>query len=55
MAIKKTLASSIARIIEIKHDLIKVNPRFNSDYVYLDKLLYDLKLSPDCLTIPIPK
>jgi hypothetical protein len=60
----------IVRLVELKHKLVKTNPphytlkmedeqgrevMFPWEYVHLDEVLVDLKLSPDILEIPIPK
>lgn len=66
--VKKMLELVIRRIIELKHDLVTWNPpnastrmprgpeeAFPWEYVHLDDILVDLKLSPDTLEIPVPK
>jgi hypothetical protein len=53
--IKQILESSIARICEIKKDLVLFNPRPGSIYVHLDHLLFDLKYAPSVLEIPVPR
>lgn len=70
IAVKKVLDLVIKRVIELKHELVKWNPpntfvkmttannievAFPWEYVHLDDILVDLKLSPDSLEIPIPK
>ena len=66
--VKKVLELVIRRVMELKMDLVKWNPP-NSylkmptgpevampwEYVHLDELLVDLKLSPETLEIPVPK
>mmetsp|Transcript_22524 Transcript_22524/g.32908 ORF Transcript_22524/g.32908 Transcript_22524/m.32908 type:complete len:897 (-) Transcript_22524:73-2763(-) len=66
--VKNMLELVIRRIIELKHDLVIWNPpnsqtrmpsgpeeAFPWEYVHLDDILVDLKLSPDTLEIPVPK
>lgn len=66
--VKNILELVIRRIIELKHDLVIWNPpnsytripkgaeeAFPWEYVHLDDILVDLKLSPDTLEIPVPK
>eukprot|EP01041_Mallomonas_annulata_P004376 gene4375-8717_t len=66
--VRKVLELVIKRVIELKHDLVKWNPPnayvripqgteepFPWEYVHLDDILVDLKLSPDTLEIPVPK
>lgn len=59
----------IRRVLELKHELVKWNPpnvdvrfpppapeqAFPWDYVNLDDILVDLKLSPDTLDIAVPR
>lgn len=59
----------IRRVLELKHELVKWNPpnvdvRFSPpapakpfpwDYVNLDDILVDLKLSPDTLDVAVPR
>ena len=40
--------------LQVKHELVKFNPRIKSDYISLDDLLVDLQLSPTALEVPIP-
>lgn len=67
IAVKKVLELVIRRILELKSDLVKWNPpnsylkmptgpevAFPWEYVHLDDILVDLKLSPEMLEIPIP-
>lgn len=66
--VKKVVEFVIRRIIELKMDLVKWNPpnsflqmptgpeeAFPWEYINLDDILVDLKLSPKSLEIPIPK
>eukprot|EP00604_Paraphysomonas_vestita_P001379 CAMPEP_0174818202 /NCGR_PEP_ID=MMETSP1107-20130205/836_1 /TAXON_ID=36770 /ORGANISM="Paraphysomonas vestita, Strain GFlagA" /LENGTH=459 /DNA_ID=CAMNT_0016029731 /DNA_START=64 /DNA_END=1444 /DNA_ORIENTATION=- len=66
--VKNILELVIRRIIELKHDLVIWNPpnaytripkgpeeAFPWEYVHLDDILVDLKLSPETLEIPVPK
>jgi hypothetical protein len=68
IAVKEVLEHVIRRILELKCDLVKWNPPnsyvripqgaeepFPWEYVHLDDILVDLKLSPEMLEIPIPK
>jgi hypothetical protein len=68
LSVKSVLELVIRRIIELKNDLVKWNPpnsyvkipqgpeeSFPWEYVHLDDILVDLKLSPEMLEIPIPK
>lgn len=66
--VRKVLELVIRRVIELKCDLVKWNPpnayvrmptgleeAFPWEYVHLDDILVDLKLSPTTLEIPVPK
>ena len=66
--VRKVLELVIKRVIELKHDLVKWNPpnayvripqgheeAFPWEYVHLDDILVDLKLSPETLEIPVPR
>lgn len=68
IAVKLVLELVIRRVLELKNDLVKWNPpnsyvkipqgpeeAFPWEYVHLDDILVDLKLSPEMLEIPIPK
>jgi IQ and AAA domain-containing protein len=68
MHVKKVLELVIRRILELKADLVRWNPpnsylqmpsgveeAFPWEYVHLDDILVDLKLSPDTLEITVPK
>jgi len=52
------LENTMVRLCEIKNELIYYNTHHNSpqaDFVHLDELLIDLKLTEDSLEIPIPR
>jgi len=66
--VKNVLELVIRRVVELKHDLVRWNPPnsyvripsgpeepFPWEYVHLDDILVDLKLSPETLEIPVPK
>jgi hypothetical protein len=54
--VKKVLETVMARICQVKKELVKFGPHGKqSDYVNLDELLLDLKLGPDALEIPVPR
>ena len=68
LSVKSVMELVIRRILELKTDLVKWNPpnsyvkipqgpeeAFPWEYVHLDDILVDLKLSPEMLEIPIPK
>eukprot|EP01038_Epipyxis_sp_PR26KG_P004068 gene4068-5812_t len=68
IAVKKVLELVIKRIIELRSDLVKWNPpnsyvkipsgpeeAFPWEYVHLDDILVDLKLSPEMLEVPVPR
>ena len=68
LQVKKVLELVIRRVSELRNDLVKWNPptsylqmpsgpevAFPWEYVHLDDILVDLKLSPDTLEIPVPK
>lgn len=68
MHVKKVLELVIRRIIELKHELVRWNPpnsyvripqgpeeAFPWEYINLDDILVDLKLSPETLEVPIPR
>ncbi len=44
----------MARLLQVKHELVRFNPRIKSDYISLEDLLIDLKLPPAQLEVPIP-
>jgi len=45
----------MARICEMKKDLVDLNPRPYSIYVHMDQLLFDLKYDPSIIEIPVPR
>ena len=53
------LESTMVRMCEIKHELVKYNTHadssLRSDFVNLDEVLMNLKLTPQCLEIPFPR
>ena len=55
MCIKPVLETTITRICEIKKDLVTFNPRPGSIYVHLDQILFDIKMDPSMIEIPIPR
>ena len=68
IAVKGVLELVIRRVLELKSDLVTYNPPnsylkipqgleepFAWEYVHLDDILVDLKLSPDMLEIPVPR
>lgn len=68
ISVKSILELVIRRVLELKNDLVKWNPpnsyvkipqgpeeAFPWEYVHLDDILVDLKLSPEMLEIPVPK
>ena len=50
---RKALEACIGRTIEIRHWMVKLNRGL--DFVSLDDILVDLKLTPDVLEIAVPK
>ncbi|GFH32745.1 ATPase_AAA_core domain-containing protein, partial [Haematococcus lacustris] len=50
---RKALEACIGRQLEIRHWMVKLNRGL--DFVSLDDILVDLKLSPDVLEVPVPK
>ena len=55
MCIKPVLETTITRICEIKKDLVTFNPRPGSIYVHLDQILFDIKMDPSMIEIPVPR
>ena len=68
LQVKEVLELVIRRISELRNDLVKWNPptsylqmptgpevAFPWEYVHLDDILVDLKLSPETLELPVPK
>ena len=52
--IKNTLDAVMARVCQVKSELVRFNPKIGSDLVQLDNFLVDMKLSPQALEFPIP-
>ncbi|KAF6264066.1 hypothetical protein COO60DRAFT_270081 [Scenedesmus sp. NREL 46B-D3] len=50
---RKALEACMGRMLEIRHWLVKLNRGL--DFVQLDDLLVDLKLTPDVLEMPVPR
>eukprot|EP00879_Flechtneria_rotunda_P018094 GHRR01018972.1.p1 GENE.GHRR01018972.1~~GHRR01018972.1.p1 ORF type:complete len:205 (+),score=75.06 GHRR01018972.1:101-715(+) len=50
---KKALEACMGRMLEVRHWMVKLNRGL--DFVQLDDLLVDLKLTPDALEIPVPR
>ena len=49
MLLKELLENTMVRMVELKHELVKYNTHHDQvqcDFVHLDELLIDLKLSP---------
>lgn len=44
----------MARLCQVKHELVRFNPRIKSDYISLEELLLELQLTPSHLEVPIP-
>lgn len=44
----------MGRMLEIRHWMVKLN-RGGLDFVSLDDILVDLKLTPEVLEVPVPK
>jgi hypothetical protein len=54
--IKKSLETAMARIVQIKRELVRFGPNGKqSDYLNLEELLIDLKLPPEAVEIPVPR
>lgn len=54
--IKMVLECVMARLCQVKSELVKFGPDGSqSDFLNLDELLLDLKLSPSALEVPIPR
>ena len=51
--VRKALEACMGRMLEIRHWMVKLNRGL--DFVNLDDILVDLKLTPDVLEIPVPK
>jgi hypothetical protein len=52
ISVKKALEGTMGRLLKIKSWLV-TNTR--EQYVNLDDILVDLKLTPDVLELPVPK
>ena len=52
MDIKKTLEAVMGRLLEVKEKLIALK---QVNFINLDDVLVDLKLTPDVLEVPVPK
>mmetsp|Transcript_33907 Transcript_33907/g.75181 ORF Transcript_33907/g.75181 Transcript_33907/m.75181 type:complete len:829 (-) Transcript_33907:621-3107(-) len=50
---RKALESCIGRMLEIRHWMVKLNRGL--DFISLDDILVDLKLTPEVLEVPVPK
>ena len=44
----------MARTVQLKHEIMRFNPRCKSDFIPFDDLLVDLKLTPSDMELPIP-
>ena len=53
MDIKKTLEAVMGRVLEVKETLITLRGGVN--FINLDDVLVDLKLTPDVVEVPVPK
>lgn len=56
--VKNMLDNTLMRIVELRKDLILFNvssKAVNSDFVNFDEVLFDLKILPEQLEVPIPK
>jgi hypothetical protein len=51
---KQSLEAVMARVCQLKHEIVRFNPRIRTDYISVEDLLIDLKLTPAQLEIPIP-
>ncbi len=50
---RKALEACIGRMLEIRHWMVKLNKGL--DFVSMDDILVDLKLTPEVLEVPVPK
>lgn len=50
--IKKALEGTMGRILELKDVLVKID---GTEYIHLDDILPDLKVTPDSLEIAVPR
>ena len=55
MDIKKALEATMGRVLEVKETLINLPPMTGVQFVNLDDVLVDLKLTPEVLEVPVPK
>lgn len=56
--VKKMLDNTMMRIVELRKDLVMFNvgsKALNSDFVNFDELLFELKILPEQLEVPIPR
>lgn len=62
--VRRVMEMVMARIVQLKHELVKWNPPnpglpkdrpFPWEWVNLDALLYDLKLQPEAVELPVPR
>jgi hypothetical protein len=47
-------SQAMARMCQLKHEIVRFNPRIRTDYISVEELLIDLKLTPAQLEVPIP-
>lgn len=55
---KEMLENTIVRLCEVKQNLIRYSTQSNivqSDFVNVDEILQEMKLTPEALRVPIPK
>lgn len=50
--IKKALEATMGRILELKDVLVRID---GTEFVHLDDILTDLKITPDNLEIAVPR
>lgn len=50
---KKALEACMGRLLEVRHWLVKLNK--GTDFLNIDDILVDLKLTPDELEVPVPR
>lgn len=51
--IKRSLEACMGRLLEVRHWLVTLNRGL--DFLNIDDILVDLKLTPELLEVPIPK
>ena len=51
--LKRALEACMGRMLEVRHWLVKLNR--NLDFMNIDDILVDLKLTPEELEMPVPK